>query len=88
MLSLTNDSITYIQHRCQTNWPVVSCLPAVPLILNMAVIFASLHIAGTIQVPIAVLKMMCKGGARALASSFNTLKCTRSGPGDFPGFIF
>ena len=33
-----------------------------------------------------LLKMMCKGGARASASSFNTLGCTRSGPGDFPRF--
>ena len=52
----------------------------------MAVTFASLHIAGTIPVSIDVLKMMCKGGARAWASSFNTVGCTRSGPGDFPGF--
>ena len=52
----------------------------------MAVTFASLHIAYTIPVSIDVLKMMCKAVARASASSFNTLRCTRSGPGDFSGF--
>ena len=37
----------------------------------MAVTFAFLHIAGTIPVSIDVLKMVCKRGARASASSFN-----------------
>ena len=52
----------------------------------MALTFGSLHIARTTPVSIDVLKMMCKGGARASTSSFITLGCTRSGPGDFPGF--
>ena len=76
----------FTHHRSQTNWSVVSCLPAVPLVFKYG---CNICFSPYSQHNTSVhwcFKMMSKGGARASASSFNTLGCTRSSPGDFPGF--